>query len=236
MMYARARVTSGARNARDGRCNRTLQKVTATTSARDRASERAPPPPQCARVSGLCPSIVVPGDEELGDLEGIVGGASRVTWGGAAPKGTQDSVSRHTARAQSTGPPGVELELSRRRRLWEGGFGEERRQHPPYRPSIDSIDRTERSTILVTAHTRPNPSISQQQGVLDTAPCADISGELGSGGEFLTSKPRERVAAALPNVYLPETHFGVALGEARTLRTGTNEHTEHSPKRQNLAT
>ena len=72
--------------------------------------------------------------------------------------------------------------------------------------------------------------------MLDTAPCADISGELGSGGEFLAFKPRERVAAALPNVYLPETHFGVALGEARTLRTGTNEHTEHSPKRQNLAT
>ena len=105
--------------------------------------------------------------------------------GGAAPKGTQDSVSRHTARAQSTGP-GVELELSRRRGLWEGGLGEERRQHPPYRPSIDSIDRTERSTILVTAHTRPNPSISQQQGVLDRAPCAEMSGVLHSGNKFLT--------------------------------------------------
>jgi len=45
-------------------------------------------------VSGLCPSIVVPGDEERGGLEGIVGGESRVTWGGAAPKGTQDSVDR----------------------------------------------------------------------------------------------------------------------------------------------
>ena len=140
--------------------------------------------------------------------------------GGAAPKGTQDSVSRHTARAQSTGP-GVELELSRRRGLWEGGLGEERRQHPPYRPSIDSIDRTERSTILVTAHTRPNPSISHQQGVLDRAPCAEMSGVLHSGNEFLTGKSCERVAAAVPHVDVPDKHFGVALGEARTLRTAT---------------
>ena len=47
-------------------------------------------------------------------------------------------------------------------------LGEARRQHPPYRPStcpsIDSTDRTERPTILVTAHTRRNPPISHQQG------------------------------------------------------------------------
>ena len=151
---------------------------------------------------------------------GLSGGGESGDLGGAAPKGTQDSVSRHTARAQSTGP-GVELELSRRRGLWEGGLGEERRQHPPYRPSIDSIDRTERSTILVTAHTRPNPSISHQQGVLDRAPCAEMSGVLHSGNEFLTGKSCERVAAAVPHVDVPDKHFGVALGEARTLRTAT---------------
>ena len=158
-----------------------------------------------------------------------------MTWGGAAPKGTQDSVSRHTARAQSTGP-GVELELSRRRGLWEGGLGEERRQHPPYRPSIDSIDRTERSTILVTAHTRPNPSISHQQGVLDRAPRAEMSGVLHSGNEFLTGKSCERVAAAVPHVDVPDKHFGVALGEARTLRTATKEHLEHRIGTSEMAT
>ena len=41
--------------------------------------------------------------------------------------------------------------------------GEERRRHSPYRPSIDPIDRTERPTILVTAHTRPNLPIRRNK-------------------------------------------------------------------------
>ena len=179
MTYTRARVTrvTGDVTARHLHRNR--------HTPRARSSERAPPPPQRARVSGLSRASSYLAMRDGAVWRGLSGGGGRVTWGGAAPKGTQDSVSRHTARAQSTGP-GVELELSRRRGLWEGGLGEERRQHPPYRPSIDSIDRTERSTILVTAHTRPNPSISQQQGVLDRAPCAEMSGVLHSGNEFLT--------------------------------------------------
>ena len=74
-------------------------------------------------------------------------------------------------------------------------MGEERRQHPPYRLSIGSIDRTERSTILVTAHTRPNPSISQQQGVLDRAPCAEMRGVFTLGTNFL---PENRASEPQP--------------------------------------
>ena len=40
----------------------------------------------------------------------------------------------------------------------------------------------------------------------------------------------------MPHVDVPDKHFGVALGEARTLRTATKEHVEHRIERQKLAT
>ena len=40
----------------------------------------------------------------------------------------------------------------------------------------------------------------------------------------------------MPHVDVPEKHFGVALGEARILRTATKEHLEHRIDRQKLAT
>ena len=40
----------------------------------------------------------------------------------------------------------------------------------------------------------------------------------------------------MPHVDVPDKHFGVALGEARTLRTATKEHLEHRIERQKLAT
>ena len=40
----------------------------------------------------------------------------------------------------------------------------------------------------------------------------------------------------MPHVDVPDKHFGVALGEARTLRTATKGHLEHRTERQKLAT
>ena len=40
----------------------------------------------------------------------------------------------------------------------------------------------------------------------------------------------------MPHVDVPDKHFGVALGEARTLRTATKMHLEHRIERQKLAT
>ena len=40
----------------------------------------------------------------------------------------------------------------------------------------------------------------------------------------------------MPHVDVPDKHFGVALGEARTLRTATKEHLEHRIERENLET
>ena len=51
---------------------------------------------------------------------------------------------------------------------------------------FNPIDRTERSTILEIALTRPTPLISHKQGVLDKAPCAEMSGVLQSADDFLT--------------------------------------------------
>ena len=57
-----------------------------------------------------------------------------------------------------------------------------------------------------------------------------------SENEFLTGKSCKRVAAAVPHVDVPDKHFGVALGEARTLRTATKEHVEHRIGTSEMAT
>ena len=44
--------------------------------------------------------------------------------------------------------------------------------------------------------------------------------------------PIKRVAAAVPHVDVPDKHFGVALGEVRTLRSATKEHLEYRSERQ----
>ena len=40
----------------------------------------------------------------------------------------------------------------------------------------------------------------------------------------------------MPHVDVPDKHFGVALGEARTLRTATEEHLEHRIGTSEIAT
>ena len=63
-----------------------------------------------------------------------------------------------------------------------------------------------------------------------------MSGVLHSGNEFLTGKSCERVATAVPHVDVPDKHFGVALGETRTLRTATKEHLGHRIGTSEMAT